>query len=232
MCGTCGCQQTTSRLVQLERDLFEKNNRYAERNRHWLRARSALALNLMSSPGAGKTTLLVKTLEALKGEIPLAVIEGDPQTRLDAERIQKTGTPVVQLNTGKGCHLDAHRVGHALERLDPPEGAVIFIENVGNLVCPAGFDLGEDERVVLLSVPEGEDKPLKYPEAFYRATLLLITKLDLLPYVDFDLDRCLENVRRVHPGLETIALSARSGEGFDRWLGWLRGKVQEKATPR
>ena len=184
-----------------------------------------LALNLVSSPGSGKTTLLVETLRALTGRHPVAVIEGDQQTRLDADRIAATGAPVVQLNTGKGCHLDAHQVGHALASLAMPAGGVLFIENVGNLVCPASFDLGEAHKVVVLSVTEGDDKPLKYPDMFRAADLCLITKSDLLPYVPFDAARAADNARLVHPGLECLTLSSTTHQGFDAWLAWLEREL-------
>ncbi len=190
----------TTRTVSVEQDLLAKNDRYAAQNRDRFAAEGVLALNLVSSPGSGKTTLLVRTLEALRGRRPVAVIEGDQQTRLDADRIAATGAPVVQLNTGKGCHLDAHQVGHALEELAAPAGGVLFIENVGNLVCPAAFDLGEAHKVVFLSVTEGDDKPLKYPDMFRAADLCLVTKSDLLPYVPFDAERAIANARSVNPG--------------------------------
>ena len=215
----------TTRTVSVEQDLLAKNDRYAAENRRRFATQGVLALNLVSSPGSGKTTLLVRTLEALHGRRPVAVIEGDQQTRLDADRIAATGAPVVQLNTGKGCHLDAHQVGHALEQLAPPGGGVLFIENVGNLVCPAAFDLGEAHKVVFLSVTEGDDKPLKYPDMFRAADLCLLTKSDLLPYVPFDTARAIANARSVNPGLECLVLSVQSGAGFDAWLDWLEREV-------
>jgi len=199
-----------------------KNDRYAADNRRWLEKRRLLALNLVSSPGAGKTSLLVRTLQALKGEMPFVVIEGDQQTQLDVERIRACEVPALQINTGKGCHLDAHQIGHALHDLEPPEGAVVMIENVGNLVCPAGFDLGEEGKVVVLSVTEGEDKPLKYPHMFHAAQLMVINKIDLLPYLDFDLERCIEYARRVNPGIQILQLSVRNGKGLTAWYEWLR----------
>jgi hydrogenase nickel incorporation protein HypB len=210
-----------SRLVAVQRDILEKNDGYARFNRTVFEARGVLALNLISSPGAGKTTLLVETLKALAGRIPAAVIEGDQATDLDGARIRATGTPAMQVNTGKACHLDARMVGDAAARLDPQRGSVLFIENVGNLVCPAGFDLGERAKVVLASVTEGEDKPLKYPDAFAAADLALITKTDLSGVLGFDVEALKANARRVNPRIEVIEVSARSGDGLQDWLGWL-----------
>jgi hydrogenase nickel incorporation protein HypB len=208
-----------SRVIQLERDILAKNQRFADENRAFLGKNAVLALNLMSSPGAGKTTLLVETLKRL-ADVPAAVIEGDQQTSNDAERIRATGCPAIQINTGKGCHLDAHMVGHAMERLDLPRHGVLFIENVGNLVCPAAFDLGEGKRIVLLSVTEGEDKPLKYPDMFAVADLVVVTKADLAPYVEFDRDAVKAAVARINPGAEIIEVSIK-GEGLSPWLDWL-----------
>lgn len=222
MCTICGCGQGKKRLVQVEQDLLARNNHYAEINRRYLAERGIFALNLVSSPGSGKTTLLTATIRSLDAELGVAVIEGDQQTSFDTERIRATGVAAVQINTGKGCHLDAHRVGHALGELTLPEGGVLFIENVGNLVCPAGFDLGEAHKVVILSVTEGEDKPLKYPDMFAAADLMVVNKIDLLPYLDFDMDRCQEYAHRINPSIETIRLSARSGEGLEGWLDWIR----------
>ncbi len=199
-----------------------KNARYAAANRDRFTAQGILALNLVSSPGSGKTTLLCKTLEAIGAEFPVAVIEGDQQTSADADRIRATGAPAIQINTGKGCHLDGHMVGHALDHLTPAGGSVLFIENVGNLVCPAAFDLGEGARVAILSVTEGEDKPLKYPDMFASADLVLVNKVDLLPYLDFDVEAAIANARRVNPRVRVIKVSARSGEGLGQWLDWLR----------
>ena len=212
------------RLLRLEQDLLAHNQGFADANRRLFEARGLLALNLVSSPGSGKTSLLARTLEALREEIPLAVIEGDQQTSRDADRLRATGVPAVQVNTGKGCHLDAHMVGHALETLALSEGGVLFIENVGNLVCPAGFDLGEAHKVVVLSVTEGEDKPLKYPNMFAAADLLLLNKTDLLPHLDFDVEQCLDYARRINPDLVVLQLSARTGEGLTAWLDWLRAE--------
>ncbi len=214
----------SSRLVRIEQDLLAYNQGFADANRRSFEVRGILALNLVSSPGSGKTSLLVRTLEALWEEMPLAVIEGDQQTSRDADRIRATGVPAIQVNTGKGCHLDAHTVGHALDSLALPEGGVLFVENVGNLVCPAGFDLGEAHKVVVLSVTEGEDKPLKYPNMFAAADLLLLNKIDLLPYLDFDVEQCLEYARRANPDLAILQLSVRSGQGLDGWLDWLRAE--------
>jgi hydrogenase nickel incorporation protein HypB len=214
----------TPRLLRLEQDLLAYNQGFADANRRLFEARGLLALNLVSSPGSGKTSLLARTLEALREEMPLAVIEGDQQTSRDADRLRATGVPAVQVNTGKGCHLDAHMVGHALEALALSEGGVLFIENVGNLVCPAGFDLGEVHKVVVLSVTEGEDKPLKYPNMFAAADLLLLNKTDLLPHLDFDVEQCLEYARRINPDLVVLQLSARTGEGLTAWLDWLRAE--------
>jgi hydrogenase nickel incorporation protein HypB len=210
-----------SRLVRLEHDLLARNDEVADANRARLRAAGTLALNLMSSPGAGKTSLLVRTLEALAGAVPVAVVEGDQETSLDADRIRATGTPAVQVNTGKACHLDANMVARALSSLPALPSGILFVENVGNLVCPAAFDLGESCRVVIVSVTEGEDKPLKYPHMFARADLLLVTKVDLLPHVGLDLPLLLERARQIRPGLETLLLSSRTGEGLDAWLAWL-----------
>jgi hydrogenase nickel incorporation protein HypB len=213
------------RTVSVEQDLLAKNDRFAALNRQRFAAEGVLALNLVSSPGSGKTTLLVHTLDALRDRRPVAVVEGDQQTRLDADRIAATGAPVVQLNTGKGCHLDAHQVGHALAELTLPAGGVLFIENVGNLVCPAAFDLGEAHKVVMLSVTEGDDKPLKYPDMFRAADLCLITKIDLLPYVPFDVSRAMRHAREVNPTLQCLALSVMSGTGCEEWLAWLEREL-------
>lgn len=210
-----------SRMVQIEQDILSKNNGYAYDNRKLLAERGIFSLNLVSSPGSGKTTLLTRSLTALRGKFPLAVIEGDQETAFDAERIRATGVPALQINTGKGCHLDAHMVGHALEEIALPEGGILFIENVGNLVCPAAFDLGESAKVAILSVTEGADKPLKYPDMFHAARLMLINKTDLLPHVDFDVDQAIDYARRVNPKLEVICVSAKTGEGFEAWLAWL-----------
>jgi hydrogenase nickel incorporation protein HypB len=210
------------RMVKIERDILGRNDALAAANRAWLAERCVTALNLVSSPGSGKTTLLVETIRRLGGECAIAVIEGDQQTEFDAERIRATGVPALQINTGKGCHLDAHMVSAAFSRLPIAERGLLLIENVGNLVCPAAFDLGEAHKVVILSVTEGEDKPLKYPDMFAAADLMLLSKIDLLPYVDFDIARATDYANRVNPRLETLTISTRSGEGFDAWVDWIR----------
>ncbi len=208
--------------ITLEQDILAKNQLLAERNRGWLAGRSILALNLMSSPGAGKTTLLERTIHDLGATLPLTVIEGDQATLNDAERIRATGARVVQINTGTGCHLDAEMASRALTQLDPPMHSVLMIENVGNLVCPALFDLGERAKVLILSVTEGEDKPIKYPHMFRACSLLLLNKIDLLPYLRFDVGRCVDYARRVNPQIEILQVSAQSGEGMEAWYGWVR----------
>src|SRR3954467_2558238 len=217
-----------SRLIKVEQDILAKNNRFAAVNRQLFAASNTLTLNLMSSPGSGKTTLLVRTLTDLRDTRPMSVIEGDQQTNFDAERIRATGVPAIQVNTGKGCHLDAQMVTQALGSQPAPRGGVLFIKNVGNLVCPAGFDLGEAKRVVVISVTEGEDKPLKYPNMFATADLMVVNKIDLLPHLSFDLPRLIEGARQVKPGLEVIELSSTTGAGLDRWYGWL-GSHQKSA---
>jgi hydrogenase nickel incorporation protein HypB len=212
--------------VDLERAILAKNDRIAERNRAWFEGREILALNLVSSPGAGKTTLLERTIRDLSAEMPISVIEGDQQTLNDAERIKAAGAPAVQVNTGTGCHLDADMIRRGLDVLRPGFGSLVFIENVGNLVCPALFDLGERAKVVVLSVTEGDDKPLKYPHMFRAAELMIISKIDLAPYVDFDIARCEEMAREVNPGIRAIRLSAKSGAGLDQWHEWI---IAEKA---
>jgi len=216
------------RMVQIEQDILAKNNQYAAANRHRFGHGHQLVLNLVSSPGSGKTTLLTETLRRLKGHLPLAVIEGDQQTAHDAERIRATGVDAIQVNTGKGCHLDAHMVGHAVDHLKLPRFAVLFIENVGNLVCPAGFDLGEDAKVAILSVTEGEDKPLKYPDMFAASRLMLINKVDLLPHLKFDVEQAIDYARRVNPDIEVIQVSATSGEGMDQWIDWILAQRRAK----
>jgi hydrogenase nickel incorporation protein HypB len=211
-----------SRMVRIEQDILAKNNQHARFNREFLAERGIFAVNLVSSPGSGKTTLLTESIKRLLPSLPVTVIEGDQQTTNDAERIRATGAPALQINTGKGCHLDASMVERALERLQPPEESVLFIENVGNLVCPAAFDLGEAHKVVVLSVTEGEDKPLKYPDMFKAATLMLLNKVDLLPYLTFDVAKCIEYARRVNPSIEVMQLSATKGDGMDTWLAWVR----------
>jgi hydrogenase nickel incorporation protein HypB len=223
---------TPKRMVQIEQDILAKNDAIAAANRQRLADRGIFALNLVSSPGSGKTTLLVKTIQALEGRLKVAVIEGDQQTTLDADRIRATGAPAVQVNTGKGCHLDADMVRRALDRLDPADGSLLLVENVGNLVCPAAFDLGEAHKVVILSVTEGADKPLKYPDMFHAADLLLVNKIDLLPYVDFDVEAAVGHARRVRPGIEALRVSATTGEGMDAWLAWLERGVHAARARR
>ncbi|MBI5331257.1 MAG: hydrogenase nickel incorporation protein HypB [Betaproteobacteria bacterium] len=212
---------TQERMVRIEQDILGKNNRYADANRQRFTEHGQFAVNLVSSPGSGKTTLLVKTIELLKDRAAVAVVEGDQQTSNDADRIRATGAPAIQVNTGKGCHLDAHMVGHALERLALPDDSLVMIENVGNLVCPAAFDLGEAHKVVILSVTEGEDKPLKYPDMFHAADLMLLNKVDLLPYLRFDVAQCEDYARRVNPKLTVLQVSATSGAGMEAWVEWL-----------
>lgn len=246
MCGTCGCadgavihdadghshhvpdhdhgddRAAGARTVVLQQKVLAKNDALAGQNRAWLSERGIFAVNLMSSPGAGKTTLLQRSAADLAGEPVLSVIEGDQETALDADRIKAAGCDVVQINTGTGCHLDAAMVGGALRALDPRPGSVVVIENVGNLVCPALFDLGESARVVLGSVTEGADKPIKYPHMFHRADLILVTKTDLLPYVDFRLDRFTADVAKVAPAALILQVSATAGTGLAAWYDWLR----------
>src|ERR1700758_2330846 len=207
--------------ISLEQKVLAKNDELAEANRKWLAERNILAFNVTSSPGAGKTTLLERTIRDLGTRRSVSVIEGDQETLLDAERIRATGCRVVQVNTGAGCHLDAAMTRRALETLQPEPGSLLFIENVGNLVCPALFDLGEQTKVVVFSVTEGADKPLKYPHMFAAAELVVINKTDLLPYVDFDLERCCSYARSINPGVEIIALSATTGGGVGDWYHWI-----------
>ncbi len=244
MCVDCGCgtdsvkiddqhhhhshdpHVSESRRVQIETDILGKINEYAGLNRQFFADKNILALNLVSSPGSGKTTLLTRSITDLKSQLDIAVIEGDQQTANDAERIRATGVSAVQINTGKGCHLDAHMVGHALEKLQPKESSVVFIENVGNLVCPAAFDLGEAHKVAILSVTEGEDKPIKYPDMFHAADVMILNKVDLLPYLEFDVEKCMEYARRVNPDIEILQLSASKGDGLDDWYGWIDAQRQ------
>jgi len=212
-------------LVELEARILAKNDAMAERNRAWFKGREILALNLVSSPGAGKTTLLERTIRDLKDELRLYVVEGDQATANDGERIRSAGAPAVQVNTGAGCHLEADMVARGLQELKPAAGSVVMIENVGNLVCPALFDLGERSKVVILSVTEGDDKPLKYPHMFKAAEMMVLNKMDLLPHVDFDPARALANALQVNPSIASIRLSARTGEGLDAWYDWLRREL-------
>ena len=243
MCATCGCgnpevpptthehshehehSHDRTETITLEQKILAKNDQLAEHNRAHLAERNILAFNLTSSPGAGKTTLLERTIRDL--DRPIAVIEGDQDTLLDANRITAAGANAVQINTGAGCHLDADMVHHALHDLDPAPDSVLFIENVGNLVCRALFDLGEHCKVVIISVTEGTDKPLKYPHMFAAAGLVLINKTDLLPYVDFDLVACSAYARSVNPGVEIIPVSATKGEGLQRWYDWIAARTSE-----
>jgi hydrogenase nickel incorporation protein HypB len=211
----------TSKTIKIEQDVLQKNNLIAERNRGFFEAKNILSLNLVSSPGSGKTTLLERTIRELSGT-KISVIEGDQQTSLDAERIRETGASVLQINTGSGCHLDAGMVNNAVKKLNPPENSVVMIENVGNLVCPALFDLGESFRILVISVTEGEDKPLKYPFMFRSSQLCLINKIDLLPYTGLNINELKDNAVKINPGLSFIELSAKTGEGFSQWINWLK----------
>ncbi|MCF8161255.1 MAG: hydrogenase nickel incorporation protein HypB [Polaromonas sp.] len=222
---------TPGRRVQIEQDILAKNDAYARANRRQLSERGIFALNLVSSPGSGKTTLLCKTIESLNQQT-VAVIEGDQQTSQDADRIRATGAQAVQINTGKGCHLDAQMVGHAMAQLQLTDEPLLMIENVGNLVCPAAFDLGEAHKVVILSVTEGEDKPIKYPDMFRAASLMLLNKTDLLPYLSYDVGAAIAYARRVNPGIRVIQLSATSGAGMDEWLAFLQEGVARARAAR
>jgi len=237
MCIDCGCaaphdhdhtHDHQGRTVSIEENLLAKNDRLAKRNRELFQDREMFVLNLVSSPGSGKTSILERTLSDLKTRYGFAVLEGDQQTANDAHRIAATGVAVEQINTGTGCHLDAHMVGHGLEPFDLDVVDLLMIENVGNLVCPATFDLGEDHKVVVLSVTEGEDKPLKYPDMFRAADVMIINKTDLLPHLNFDLEQCRAYARQVNPNLEVFELSCQSGEGMDAWYTWLAGGVAVK----
>ncbi len=243
MCDHCGCSPSDNsvtihkpsghghnhdhqhrRTVRVEQDILFSNNQVARITREYFQSQNITALNLVSSPGSGKTTLLEQTIRALNDEIRIAVIEGDQQTMRDAQRIEATGVPVVQVNTGTGCHLDARMIEWAIHQLPLKDHSLLFIENVGNLVCPALFDLGEDMKVVIISVTEGDDKPQKYPTMFEAASLGVITKTDLLPYVDFDMEECRRLALAVNPALEFHAVSAKTGQGMDTWLNWLRNR--------
>ena len=249
MCATCGCSnaslatfgggvhyrrvdraEKTERVIDVNERVLAKNDLYAQRNRAWLRAANVVALNLLSSPGSGKTTLLERTLRDVGAERAFRVIEGDQETALDAERIRATGFEAIQINTGSGCHLEAEMIGRALATLAPPAGAVVMIENVGNLVCPALFDLGENAKVVLASVTEGDDKPLKYPHMFRAATLVVLNKIDLLRHVPFDISRFVEHVHRPNASAPVLALSALTGEGMSFWYQWLRSRTATLAV--
>lgn len=223
--GTHAPGISQKRMLQIEMDVLDKNNHLAEHNREDFAAKNILALNLVSSPGSGKTTLLTETLLRLRDKLNCAVIEGDQQTTNDAQRIRETGVPAIQVNTGKGCHLDAQMVHDAVDRLGLDENSLLFIENVGNLVCPASFDLGERHKVAVLSVTEGEDKPLKYPHMFAASDIMILNKIDLLPYLHFDVEACIANAKRVNPNIQVIKVSATSGEGMDAWLAWLETQL-------
>lgn len=222
--GTHAPGITQRKMLEIELNVLDKNNQLAAHNREQFAKQNQLVLNLVSSPGSGKTTLLTETLKRLNGDVPCAVIEGDQQTVNDAARIRATGTPAIQVNTGKGCHLDAQMIRDAMLRLPLERDGVLFIENVGNLVCPASFDLGERHKVAVLSVTEGEDKPLKYPHMFAAASLMLLNKIDLLPYLQFDVEKCMAYAREVNPDIKIILVSATSGEGMNDWLAWLEAE--------
>ena len=258
MCGTCGCSESNgvkitkpgekhsqghdhdhdhhhadhdhshSHEMDLEIDVLQKNNLLAERNRGFFEAKNILTLNMVSSPGSGKTTLLEKTIKRINGELEVSVIEGDQQTLNDAERIKASGAPVVQINTGSGCHLDADMINRAVKELQPKDNSLLIIENVGNLVCPSMFDLGESFRVVVISTTEGEDKPLKYPNMFESSDVCIINKTDLLPYVDFDVEKAKEYAMRVNHHLEFIELSAKTEEGMDEWISWIKKIIDHR----
>lgn len=221
---------SSDRIIQVERDILSKNDKLAAANRARFRADDVLAFNLVSSPGAGKTSLLVRSVSDLKGSFPIGVIEGDQQTSNDAERIRETGVPAIQINTGKGCHLDAAMVADAYDRLPWLNGGILFIENVGNLVCPAAFDLGEACKIVVFSTTEGEDKPLKYPDMFAVSSLMLINKIDLAPVLDFNLAQTIEYARRVNPKIEVLTVSARTGEGLAAFYAWIRKQSSRMRT--
>jgi hydrogenase nickel incorporation protein HypB len=255
MCTTCGCgensepklidprtgdivsidlreplhhESSRGKTVSLEVEVLAKNDRLAERNREWFQDRNILCLNLVSSPGSGKTTLLERTIRELGEQMPIVVIEGDQETANDAERIRATGCRVVQVNTGTGCHLEANMVARGIEELQPSRNSVVMIENVGNLVCPALFDLGEKSKVAILSVTEGDDKPIKYPHMFRASDIMILNKIDLLPHVKFDVEKCLQYARQVNPGIRVFQLSATTGEGMDAWTHWLQQQMQSK----
>lgn len=230
--GTHAPGLSQTRIVQIERDILSKNDHQAWHNRDDLTRAGVLALNLVSSPGSGKTTLLARTAMDIAAKKSVSVIEGDQQTSLDADRIRETGARAVQVNTGKGCHLDAEMVARAITQLAPEKDSVLFIENVGNLVCPAAFDLGEAAKVVILSVTEGEDKPLKYPDMFRASKLMILNKSDLLPYVPFDVEKCIEYARRVNPEIEVLQLSALSGEGLEAWYDWIENASASQQSAR
>lgn len=241
MCKVCGCSGTEGqqynhehdhanaalarKIVRVEREITADNDQIAARNRAFFHDNGIFAANLISAPGSGKTELIVATARRSAGRTPIFVIEGDQQTELDSERVRAAGVPAIQINTGKQCHLDARAVARAAHEFELPAGAALLVENVGNLVCPAGFDLGETARIAVIATTEGDDKPLKYPDAFHHADLMVITKTDLLPYVDFSVEACIEAARRVAPDLEAIALSAKTGDGIDTWLDWMSARL-------
>ncbi|APC97122.1 hydrogenase nickel incorporation protein HypB [Francisella frigiditurris] len=239
MCTTCGCGTNDTHhdhdhhhhnhdhhhghdIAKLEKSILDENDKYAQSNREYLANYNSLAINFVSSPGSGKTSLLEKTIVKLKDSFPVVVIEGDQHTQIDADRIRKAGAQAYQINTGKACHLDAHMVGHAFEHLDIADNGFVMIENVGNLICPAMFDLGEKHRVAIISTTEGADKPLKYPDMFFYADTVIINKIDLSPYVDFDIDACEANIRKIRLDAKIFKLSVKTEEGFDSWLDWLK----------
>lgn len=246
MCETCGCgqpgeytikapakktdyqqlvpalDQPQRKVITIEKDILSENNAIAQNNRSFFQSRNIACINLVSSPGSGKTSLLEKTIVELKSSISMFAIEGDQQSSLDADRIMNAGAPVVQINTNSGCHLDARMIQKTLENFKINDNSVLFIENVGNLVCPALFDLGEQERVLIMSVTEGEDKPLKYPAMFQSAHVCLINKIDLLPYLDFDIEKAISNARFINPELEIMLVSVKTGEGMESWYNWCR----------
>jgi hydrogenase nickel incorporation protein HypB len=229
MCETCGCgEPSDSRTVAVEQDILFENNTAAQKNRKLLEEKHILALNLVSSPGSGKTTILERTIEALKQEIPIHVIDGDQEGTLDADRILKLGVGITQINTRSGCHLDAMMIATVLEKTELTDHSLLLIENVGNLVCPAMFDLGESSRVLIMSVTEGEDKPVKYPYMFRTSQLCLVNKTDLLPYLDYNMDLALENMLKVNPRIEYLLVSAKSMEGMDAWMEWLRQEISKQ----
>lgn len=214
---------THSTVIQIDQDVLKTNNLKAERNRGYFEAKNIVTLNMVSSPGSGKTTLLEKTIKNLGKEVNFYVIEGDQQTMNDANRINATGTPVIQINTGNGCHLDADMINKAVKKLEVADNSVLVIENVGNLVCPSLFDLGETYRVIIISVSEGDDKPIKYPNMFHSSDICIINKTDLLPYVDFNIEKAKDYALKVNHHLQLFELSAKSGEGMDKWYEWLKG---------
>jgi hydrogenase nickel incorporation protein HypB len=213
------------KIVTLEKEILAKNNRIAEVNRNRFRKNNILALNLVSSPGSGKTSILERTIQELDKKIPMLVIEGDQETSRDVERIRATGCPAVQINTGTGCHLEADMVKRGLDELQPPANSIVMIENVGNLVCPALFDLGENCKVVILSVTEGDDKPIKYPHMFRASSIMLLNKVDLLPYVQFDMDQCIRYARQVNPDIQVFPVSAIQDGGLEPWIQWLQEQI-------